>query len=52
MNLKVKDPKDAQYHAWIGASIVGSLTTQNHIITRAEYNEEGLSVLARKKLKM
>ena len=52
MHLKVKQPEQLQYCAWMGGSIVASLSVDSHIIRKFEYEEEGLSILARKKFQM
>eukprot|EP01083_Nonionella_stella_P189411 700341_1 len=45
--VKVIAPPERRYSAWIGGSILASLSTYN-FVSKTEYNEAGLSMLYRK----
>lgn len=48
-NVRVIAPPERKYSAWIGGSILASLSTFAQMqITRAEYNESGPSIIHRK----
>ena len=47
--IKVVAPPERKYSAWIGASILSSLSSFQHMwISRSEYNETGASIIHRK----
>ena len=49
VNTKIQTTPDAKTSAWLGASIVTTLSTfKNHVITKAEYQEIGPQVARRK----
>jgi len=49
MKLKVVSPPERKYSAWIGGSILASLSTfQGTLITKEEYDESGPSIVHRK----
>ena len=49
MKIKVVAPPDRKFSAWIGGSILSSLSTFLPMwITRAEYDETGASIVHRK----
>ncbi|XP_073150678.1 actin-11-like [Henckelia pumila] len=49
MNVKVVAPPERKYGAWIGGSILASLSTfQQMWITKAEYDESGPSIVHKK----
>lgn len=49
MTVKVVAPPERKYSAWIGGSIMSSLSTfQSHWVTKAEYDEAGPGIVHRK----
>merc|ERR1712038_1310974 len=49
MKIKVIAPPERKYSVWIGGSILSSLSTfQNMWISKAEYYEQGPSIVHRK----
>lgn len=49
MKLKVKSPQERKHSAWIGGSILSSLKAFESIwVTKAEYNEQGESIVHKK----
>lgn len=49
INIKMIAPPDRKYSAWIGGSIIASLSSfQQMWISKEEYNESGPSIVHRK----
>lgn len=48
-SFKVISPSDRKYSAWIGGSILASLSTfKDFLVTKAEYQEHGINIIFRK----
>lgn len=49
IKIKISAPQERKYSTWIGGSILASLPTfKNMLITREEYEEEGVSIIHKK----